>query len=291
MSMSTPASSARPAAQAIARAARRLSDAAIARARAEAQSIVRHATGLSEEELLLHPEAALSPAQIACIDELVSRRAAREPLPYVLGWAEFYSRRFRVSPAAIVPRPETEILAEAAIARARAARAGLIADVGTGSGSLAVTLASELPAVRVVATDISTPALRLAAENARLHQVAEKVHLVCCDLLSGVGRPVECVVANLPYIASDDFAALEPEVREFEPRIALNGGSDGLGLIRRLSVQLSHHLNKGGFAALEVGAGQASAVAKLLERAGLGEIEVVADYGGIDRVVIGWRRG
>lgn len=286
--MSTPPS-ARAAAQVISLVAHRLTEAHIARAMVEARVIVRHVTGRSEEELVLHPEAPLSENEAARVEELTARRAAREPLPYVLGWVEFYSRRFNISPAAIVPRPETEILAEAVIARAGKAR--WLAEVGVGSGALAVTLAMELPLVRVAVTDISRSALKLAAQNIQLHHVGARVHPICCDLLSALRQPLDGVVANLPYIATDDFAGLEPEVRDFEPRLALNGGADGLGLIRRLCVKLGHHLNKGGFAALEVGAGQAKEAAKLLTCAGLCEIEVLPDYSGIERVVIGWRRG
>jgi release factor glutamine methyltransferase len=270
---------------------RRLANAGVERARAEAEMIVRAAAGLSTEALIRDPELLLSEDQARRCDEWAARRVAREPLPYLVGTAEFFSRTFLVSPAAIVPRPETEILAEAALERARAFGASLAVDVGTGSGVLAVTLASEIPDLRVIGTDISLDALRLTARNAELRGVSARVLPVCCDLLAAVGRPADCVVANLPYIARDDFAGLEPEVRDYEPRIALDGGMDGLGIIRRFSVQVCDHLHKGGFAALEVGAGQAEEAAKLLTRGGLCEIEVLPDYAGIERVVIGWRRG
>ena len=268
-----------------------MATAGVERARAEAEMMVRAAAGLSTEELIRDPELLLSEDQARRCDGWAARRAAREPLPYLVGKTEFFSRTFLTSPAAIVPRPETEILAEAALERARAIGASLAVDVGTGSGVLAVTLAREVVGLRVVATDISLDALRLAARNGELHGVSARVLPVCCDLLAAVGRPVDCVVANLPYIARDDFAGLEPEVRDYEPRIALDGGMDGLGMIRRLSVQVCDHLHKGGFAALEVGAGQAAEAAKVLTRGGLCEIEVLPDYAGIARVVIGWRRG
>ncbi|MFB3882179.1 MAG: peptide chain release factor N(5)-glutamine methyltransferase [Armatimonadota bacterium] len=271
--------------------ARRLEGTGIERPRFEAELLVRAASGLSAEELIRDPDTELTDQQLRLADEWAARRAAREPLPYLVGKAEFYSRTFLVSPAAIVPRPETEILVEAAIERARAVGASTAADVGTGSGVLAVTLASEIAGLRAIATDISFEALRLASSNAELHEVSDRVFPVCCDLLAAVGQPVDCVVANLPYISRDDFAALEPEVRDYEPRIALDGGMDGLGMIGRLSVQVCDHLNKGGFAALEVGAGQAQEVAKLLTRGGLAKVEVLPDYAGAARVVIGWRRG
>jgi release factor glutamine methyltransferase len=278
-------------AAAIADIARDLSHAGIERARVEAEIIVRAAAGLPREHMILHPETPLSAEQAALIESLVSRRAAREPLPYVLGETGFYSLSFHVSPSAIVPRPETEILAEAAVERARQTHATTAADIGTGCGCLAVVLARELPDARLLAVDISLDALLLARRNIQLHRVDDRVLPLCSDLLSAVRLPLDFVVANLPYIPTPDFDHLQPEVRDFEPRLALNGGDDGLGIIRRLCVQLTTHLSDGGFAALEVGAGQASAAAKLLEQAGLRDIEILFDYSGIERVVIAWRRG
>jgi len=278
-------------AAAIAAVARDLSQAGIERARVEAETIVRAAAGLTREHIVLHPETPLSAEQAALTESLVSRRAAHEPLPYVLGETEFYSLAFHVSPSAIVPRPETEILAEAAVERARQTHAPTAADIGTGCGCLAVVLARELPDARLLAVDISLDALLLARRNIQLHRVDDRVLPLCSDLLSAVRRPLDFVVANLPYIPTPDFDHLQPEVRDFEPRLALNGGADGLGIIRRLCVQLTTHLSDGGFAALEVGAGQARAAAKLLEQAGLRDIEILFDYSGIERVVIAWRRG
>ena len=234
---------------------------------------------------------ALSPEAAAQLEQGVSRREKREPLPYIVGEAEFYSLRFYVSPAVLVPRPETEHLLEAALVRAKAMGARTAADVGTGSGVLATLLARELPELRVLATDVSPGALAIAHRNAQRHGLRFRVHLICCDLLRAIGSPLDCVVANPPYIRRDEFEELEPEVRDYEPRLALNGGTDGLGIIQRLALGLGGHLNKGGFAALEVGAGQAEAVAKLLASNGLSNIEVLPDYAGIARVVIGWHEG
>ena len=277
-------------ASAIADVARDLSQAGIERARVEAEIIVR-AAGFTREYIILHPETPLSTEQAALIQSLVSRRAAREPLPYVLGETEFYSLSFHVSPSAIVPRPETEILAEAAIERAHQTHSTTAADIGTGCGCLAVVLAREVPDARLLAVDISLDALLLARRNIQRHRLDGRVLPLCSDLLSAVRCPLDFVVANLPYIPSPDFDQLQPEVRDFEPRLALNGGADGLGIIRRLCLQLTTHLNDGGFAALEVGAGQARTAAKLLHHAGLRDIEILFDYSGIERVVIAWRRG
>ncbi len=278
------------AAAAIAHISRRLMQAGIERARVEAELIVRGAANLTAEELVRDPDLTLPSEQLARAQDWAARRAAREPLPYLLGRVEFYSREFRVSPAAIVPRPETEILAEASIQRMLGIGATLAADVGAGSGVLAITLAKEIPGLKVVATDISLDALHLAARNVEIHDVTDRVFPICSDLLTAIGKPLNCVVANLPYIARDDFPNLEPEVRDYEPRIALDGGMDGLGIIARLARTVCEHLHKGGFVALEVGAGQAKETANLLACGGLCDIEVLPDYAGIERVVIGWHR-
>ncbi len=278
------------AASAVADVAHRLSHAGVDRPRLEAEALVRAALGLSREGLLLRPEAQLSPPQRRRLEALATRRARREPLPYIIGETEFYSLPLRVSPSAIVPRQETEILVEAAIERAARTGARLAADLGTGCGAVAVALACHLPNLRVIAADVSFAALLLAGENCRRNNVAGRVSLLCSDLLSGLRAPVDCIAANLPYVRTDEFDSLQPEVRDFEPRLGLDGGPDGLGPIERLSVQLIDHLSDGGFAALEVGAGQAPEVAKLLRAGRLSEVETIADYAGIPRVVIGWRR-
>lgn len=268
-----------------------MSKAQIEGARTEAERLVRWAAGLTREEFLLDPEVELEPKVLAHLEECMGRRERREPLPYIFEQAEFYSLSFRVSPAVIVPRPETEHLVEAAVEHAERIEARLAADVGTGSGALAVVLARELKTVQIVATDISLEALRIARENTATYGLEGRVLTVCCDLLSGIGHRLDCIVANLPYIRRDEFEELEPEVKDHEPRLALDGGSDGLGLIRRLTVGLCDHLNKGGFVALEVGAGQSDEVAKLLDGEGFERIEVLPDYAGIERVIIGWKPG
>jgi len=274
---------------AVSEVARHLEAAGIPRARAEAELLVCAVSGRSREWLVAHSEIPLSDEQVVRLEAVTERRARREPMAYVLGSVEFYSLPFATSPAAIVPRPETEILAEAVIARARKAR--LAVDVGTGCGALAVVLALHLPELHVLAVDISREALELARGNVRLHGLHGRVLVAASDLLSAVGRPADVVAANLPYVRTGEFPSLAPEVRDYEPRLGLDGGEDGLEVIRRLSVQLADHLSPDGLAALEVGAGQAEEVAKLLTRRGLTGIEVVADYAGIPRVVLGRGRG
>jgi release factor glutamine methyltransferase len=277
--------------QAIAWCVTELAEAGVENTRLEAELLLEAAMARGRQWLFLHPDEGLTVQQQAHLSALLARRARREPLPYVLGRAEFYGLAFRVTPAAIVPRPETEILVEAAAARARATSAHLIADVGTGCGAIAVALSLQLPGLRVLALDLSLDALRLAGENCQRHRASDRVALICTDLLGAIHGQCDAVVANLPYVRSDEFARLQPEVRDCEPRLALDGGPDGLGVIRRLCVQLPQHLRPGGFAALEVGTGQAREVEKLLAAGGLEETEVVADYAGIERVVIGWSKG
>jgi release factor glutamine methyltransferase len=289
MRQSTPTET--TAADAVAGAATHLREAGIERPREEAEALVAAVSGRSREALLLHPEASLAAGHLIRLEDLLARRAAREPLPYVLEEAEFYSLPLLITRSAIVPRPETEILVDAGLERARAAQVRLALDVGAGCGAIAVALARHLPDAQVVATDISQQALSLARENCARHQVGRRVRLICTDLLSGIRLQANCITANLPYIRTDDFPNLQPEVRDFEPRLGLDGGPDGLRLIRRLAVQLLAHLAPQGFAALEVGAGQAPQVANLLSQAGLSHIEVLPDLAGIERVVIGRRQG
>jgi release factor glutamine methyltransferase len=267
-----------------------LAAAGIENPRREAELLVA-AAAASREALLLHPERELSPEAQGTLAALARLRSQRHPLAYVLGEREFCALSLRAGPAAMVPRPETEILAEAAAARAAACGAAAAVDVGSGCGAIAVVLARALPHLRVVALDLSPPALRLTRENCLRHGVADRVALVCSDLLGGLRGRFDCIVANPPYVRSDEFPSLEPEVRDHEPRLALDGGGDGLQVIARLAAQIPEHLSQGGFAALEVGAGQASRVAKLLGRRGLKQHEIIPDYAGVERVVVAWREG
>ncbi len=263
----------------------RLRDARLESPRREAELLVRAVAGLSKERLLAHPETELTAEEASRLETLVARRLRREPLPYLVGSVEFYSLPFRVGPAALIPRPETELLAEEAIRRAPQARLAL--DVGAGSGALAVVLARELPQAVVIAIDLSREALRLTRENAHLHGVSDRVLPVQADLLTAVQAQAELIVANLPYIRRGDLEGLQPEVRDFEPRLALDGGQDGLEVIRRLGDQLPERVRPGAVVALEVGLGQAAAVEQILAAAGLVEVETVPDYAAIGRVVIG----
>ncbi|MBK8479969.1 MAG: peptide chain release factor N(5)-glutamine methyltransferase [Proteobacteria bacterium] len=262
-----------------------------ASARLEAELLLAHGLGVDRLQLYLDFDKPLTAAELRIYRELVRRRLAREPVAYILGAREFWSRRFAVSPAVLVPRPETELLVEEALdwLRARLATTAqpCVIDVGTGSGAIAVAVALELPAARVWAVDRARAAVTVARGNALAH--GAPVRWCCADLLSVFApRPTfDLVLANLPYIPSDELARLAPEVRDWEPRSALDGGGDGLDAIRALVCQLGSRLRAGGQVLLEVGAGQAREVAGLLEASGCEQVSVRRDLGGIDRIVGG----
>ncbi|GAB6083077.1 peptide chain release factor N(5)-glutamine methyltransferase [Desulfuromonas carbonis] len=262
-----------------------LAERGIDNGRLDAELLLADLLQLDRVGLYLNFDRPLNAAELTDFRQRVGRRARREPLQYILGRAEFWSLPFRVGPAVLVPRPDTEVLVEEALARATPA--ARILDVGTGSGAIAVALAHELPAARVAAVDISKEALLLAAENARVNGVAERVTFTPGDLHALADGEFDLVVANPPYIAATDLAGLMPEVRDFEPQLALDGGSDGLDAYRALARQASKLLVPGGWLLVEVGAGQAPAVQELLAAAGLGELFCRADYAGIPRVVGG----
>lgn len=264
-------------------AARRLEAAGLQDARFEAEVLVREAAGISRAQYFAG--AILAGEARARLEQWLARRERREPLAYLTGWREFYGRRFAVGRGVLVPRPETELLVEEALTEIRQLVDACVLEVGTGSGAVAVSVAAEAPATRVVATEISAEALRFAALNAAAH--APGVQLVHGNLAEPI-RTADIVVANLPYIPSDEIDALEPEVSRWEPRVALDGGTDGLQLVRELIDDCAQRLRPR-LLALEVGFGQADTVARLSRLAGA-EVRVRSDLAGIERVVcLRWR--
>jgi release factor glutamine methyltransferase len=263
--------------EAAALAAGTLERAGIPVSRLEAEYLVRHAAGLDRVHYFLAPE--LDSEQLADVQAAIERRLAREPLTYIVREREFWGRPFTVTPDALIPRPETELLVE--FAARETPPGGVVADIGTGTGCIAVSVALERPDVRVVATDCSAAALAVAAENARRH--GAQVHLAAADLATAIRR-ADVVVANLPYIPSAEVLALEPEIRDWEPLVALDGGEDGLSLIRRLVVDCAMRLRPACLA-LEVAYGQATEAAAFVEDQGA-SAEVMKDLAGIDRVVV-----
>lgn len=221
------------------------------------------------EWLVAHNDHPLEPAQADMFERLVTRALAHEPLAYLLGRREFYGLEFIIDPRALIPRPETELLVERALERLRAPRqdndspskTGCVdaIDVGTGSGAIAIAIARHAPGARLIATDLSAEALQLARVNAARHGVEDRITFAQADLLDNVSYRARVITANLPYVTTEEIEALPPEIQAHEPRMALDGGRDGLALVRRLLGQLPAHLRAGGAAFFEIGASQGPA--------------------------------
>ncbi len=262
----------------------------------ELQLLLAHVLNQSREWVLAHPEAELTPEQHERFENLVAQAGRGVPLPYLLGHWEFFGLDFIVTPAVLIPRPETELLVERALTLVKeqssisnhaAAQASTILDVGTGSGIIAVTLAAKLPNAQVVAIDLSPSALAVAKQNADQHGVADRIQFIKSDLLSAfVLHPssFSLICANLPYIPSADLATLD--VAKHEPTLALDGGADGLSLIRRLLIDAPQVLALGGSLLLEIEYRQGEAVTALAREAfPTAIITVHKDLAGLNRVV------
>ncbi len=247
-------------------------------------ALLCHATGLPKIELLLRARDALSPEAEAAFRALLARRAAREPLQYIVGAQGFYGLELAADPRALIPRPETETLCELALAFLAEKESPRVLDVCTGTGALALAIKREHPSADVTATDISADALALARENAR--RVGAEARFLPGDLLAPVaGERFDLIVSNPPYIESAACAALQPEVL-YEPRLALDGGPDGLAFYRRLAAGCADHLSPGGALMLEIGDTQAASVSALLEaRHCYQNITIHRDLCGRERVI------
>jgi release factor glutamine methyltransferase len=255
--------------------------------RHDAELLLEHVLGCDATALLTHPERILSTAEAEQFDRLVERRLASEPMQYLTVEQEFFGLRFEVSPAVLIPRPETEHLVEAVLERFEREEAVHIVDVGTGSGAIAVALAHALPHSRVTAVDLYPVALEVAGRNARRHGVIDRLTLLLSDLLAGVDTAnFDAVVANPPYIASGEV--LEPQVANYEPHSALYAGPTGLEIYERLIPQAARVLKPGGWLMLEIGYGQSAAVRNLMD--GWAGVTLVSDLQGIPRVVLGQKQ-
>lgn len=257
---------------------RQLAEAGVPDAGFEAEILVREAAGLTRAQFFSN--ACLEPRNAEVLQGLTARRAAREPLAYLLGRREFYGIDFAVRPDVLIPRPETELLVDVALAELRKAPHSVVADIGTGSGCVAATIAAHAPDATVIATDRSARAIAIATRN--FASIGVRVSAVRCDLAETL-RHAAIVVANLPYIPGGEIAELEPEVRDWEPRSALDGGADGLELVRRLIDDCGTRLRPR-LLALEVMAGQAGDVVTYATRTGAGT-ETHRDLAGVERVV------
>ena len=258
--------------------------------RLEAEMLLAHTLGASRTVLMAHPERPLASGQLGRYKTLVNRRSSSYPLPYLTGSIEFYGLEFEVTPEVLIPRPETETLVELALAR----QPRSVVDVGTGSGCIAVSLAVHLPEAVVYAIEISPAALAVARRNAERHGVSERVRLMVGDVLSPRPGLVDLIVSNPPYVPTGECALLPASIRDYEPQLALDGGPDGLAIVRRLLAQAPAVLREpdsstgvpGGGLLIEIGADQGKA-ARRLARANFPQasVEVHPDLAGRDRVL------
>ncbi len=278
--------------EALRQARARLRTAEISSADLDAAVLLAHILATDRVTLYSYPARTLTPEQFAAFEALIERRLQREPVAYLIGHKEFMGLDFLVDRRALIPRPETELLVEMALAEVRrrgeASFADLrVADIGTGSGAIAIALAALEPRLPLVyATDISADALALAEENARRLGVAARVRFLQGDLLAPLPEPVNLLLANLPYVALNEQTILAPDVRDYEPHLALFGADDGLGHLRRLLASALPLLKPGAVLLLEFGYDQRARLAELISSLLPGtQMRFISDYAGWDRLV------
>jgi release factor glutamine methyltransferase len=258
-------------------------------ARRDSELLLLGQLGISHAQLLANPDRELTEEEEFFFRQSIHRRAANEPIQYILGKQEFYGLDFHVTPAVLIPRPETEHLVEAVLQLLPQDQPLEILDVGTGSGILAVTLAHHLPQAMITAVDISVDAIAIAKKNAEVHHVADRIRFVVSDLLAALNEEerFDAVVSNPPYVAEADRPTLAPEVRDYEPASALFAGDSGLDIYRRLIPEARNALKPNGLLALEIGQGQRNAIADLLE--GWRDLSIFNDLQQIPRIALARR--
>lgn len=256
----------------------------------EAELLLRHSLGMEKVELYTRLDQPLSFSESERFWGLVQQRLRHEPTAYITKQCQFYGIDFYVDSRALIPRPESELLVEITLEFVRqrlpAGEAFSLVDVGTGSGALAIAVALHLPQANIYAVDVSAQALEVARINCEKHGVTEQVHLLLGDMLEPLPEPVTVILANLPYVTDVEMPQLMPEIRDFEPVVALAGGADGLEKVRQLLPQAKERLLPGGLLLMEIGQGQGT-VAAALARSYFpaGQVDSTPDLGGVDRVV------
>jgi release factor glutamine methyltransferase len=270
-------------------AAHNLAALGIESSRLDAEVLMAEAAGVTRE-VVITGSIELSNAILNEFNAMIARREKREPLAYIVGHKEFYSLEFDVGPEVLIPRPETEFVVGAALEYIKAKPDARVLDIGTGSGAIAIAIAVNAPHARVTATDISLHACAIAIRNLLRHDLHELVthrRANCFDIMDRGARlrSFDVIVSNPPYLGDAEIAALEPEVRDYEPLVALSAGADGLDVLRRIAAGTPAHLASDGELIVEVGVGQAATVAKLVEEAGLRVVSVINDFAGHPRVV------
>lgn len=269
----------------------RLSAAGIDTPVLDARLLLEAATGATRADLLADPRRPLSAEQVERLEDYLARRARREPVSHILGAKGFWTILLQVGPQVLTPRPETEIIVSMALKAFAPAASFTLLDLGVGSGAIALAILAERPAARALGVDVSEEALAVARENAARLDLDGRLALLRGDWTAGLeDEGFDLVVSNPPYVRSGEIATLEPEVRDYEPRLALDGGPDGLDAYRRLAPEILRVLKPGGRFLLEIGRDQAEAVTGLLEAAGADELEVLKDFSGHDRVVAGAKK-
>ena len=253
----------------------------------DAEVLLAHSLGMSRSELCVQLDGTPSAEAEETFRSLVARRLQHEPVAYITGEKEFYGLELQVDDRVLIPSPETETLVEVALTIGRQRQIPQLVDVGVGSGAVAIALAVNLPRVEIYAIDSSSDALTVAEENCRRHGVLDRVHLILGDLLAPLPEPVGLIVANLPYVSQDELTTLAPDITEYEPLGALDGGPDGLDHIRRLLEQAGACLRPPGMICLEIGASQALSVNELARNQfPAATVGLVRDLAGLDRVAI-----
>lgn len=264
----------------------RLKQAGLATPELDARLLVRGVTGASEIEMIREPGAFITAAEEAVLASFETRRLAGEPVARILGRREFWGLEFAVTPAVLDPRPDSETLVAAALDLLRGIAAPRILDLGTGSGCLLLAVLHERADARGLGVDISADALAVAQANAAALGLAPRAEFLQADWTAGVAGPFDLVLSNPPYIASAEIATLDRDVRDHDPRRALDGGADGLDAYRALALALAPVLKPGGHAVIELGVGQAAAVAALFDAGGFSATRTLADLAGVPRVLV-----
>jgi len=257
----------------------------------EASSLLRLVIKRDKTFLYANPYHQLDSVESILFKAVVKRRAGHEPFQYISGKAEFCGQEFDVTPAVLIPRPETELLVEAAIERLKMLDAPRFLELGVGSGCISVSVLADIPSSSAVGVDISEKALEVAQRNADKHGVADRINLLGSDLFENVGEETfDAILSNPPYIPRSDIETLQPEVRDKEPRTALDGGEDGLDIVRSIVVESIKYLRSGSPLILEIGIGQSEAVAALFDRTLWRSVDVLKDFQSIDRIVIATKK-
>jgi release factor glutamine methyltransferase len=283
-------------AETINKAAATLSDRGISNARLDAEVLLRHVLGRDRAWYLAHIQDTLDTDHQTIFDRLISRRGKREPLQYIIGTQEFWGLDFTVTPDVLIPRPETELIIESSLKAASGAASPLIVDLCTGSGCIAVCLAKELPSSRILATDSSEKALDVARENARKHQVSDRIRLLHGDLFEpleelDIHGKVDIMVSNPPYVPVGLLSTLQPEVKDHEPEMALVAGPEGTEIHQRIISAAPDYLRDHGSLIMEMGIGQAEKILHMVQTSGAyHSSEILTDLAGIERVIVAKKR-